>query len=172
MMGQGFRTLMVAAVCIVIVASCDAVAAPMKLELKLEKGKTYYQRIVTEQRVTQTIMDQQQVIEQSVGNGMKLEVLDMDRQGNMRVRNTFIWSMSRQNGPMGKTEYDSSKQTAPPAGSEPLAALLGQSYIVTLSPTGQVLDANGIEELKEAVHKKLPPGGDQSQMMMVVAPLS
>jgi hypothetical protein len=156
---------------VVLSAWCGAQAAPLNLALKLEKGRTYYQKTTMDQRITQTLMGQQQVVEQSIGTGMKVDVLDVDGRGNMRIRQTFTWSMFKQKNPMtGTTEYDSSKQTAAPAGSEPLGALLGQSYVVTVNPKGRVLDVNGVEELKQAVLKKLPPGGEQNQTMMILAP--
>jgi hypothetical protein len=162
-------SVFVALVGLASVTWCSTSAAAVRLQLKLAKGKTYYQRSVFEQRITQTVMGQEQVINQSMGNGMKLDVLDVDSQGNMRIRETFTWSASKQIGPMGVVEYDSSKQATPPAGAEAAAAMLGQSYTIKVSPKGDVLDVNGIDELREAVHKKLPPGADVSLSANAVA---
>ena len=135
------------------------------MQLKLAKGKTYYEKMTMDQHMTQTVMNMQQVIDQSMGTGRKLDVLDVDSQGNMRIRNTFTWAMSKRTGPMGNLDYDSSKQTTPPAGAEPFAALLGQSYVVKVTPKGEVLDVNGVEELQAAVRKKLPPGAETDPAM-------
>ncbi len=75
----------------------------------------------------------------------------------MRIRRTFNWALMRQTGPMGTLEYDSAKQPTPPAGAEAFAALLGQGYIIKINPKGEVLDVNGVEEVRAAVLKKLPP---------------
>ncbi len=161
--------LIVTAMGIASLAWCSASAAAVRLQLKLEKGKTYYQRSVFEQRISQTVMGQEQVINQSMGTGLKLDVLDVDSQGNMRLRETFTWIASKQVGPMGVVEYDSAQQATPPAGAEAAAAILGQSYTVKVSPRGDVLDVNGIDELREAVHKKLPPGADVSLSANAIA---
>ena len=155
---------------VALVALCSTGAAVVQLQLKLDKGKTYYQRMMVERHMTQTVMGQQQVMDQSIGAGQKLDVLDVDSQGNMRIRYTFNWSLSKQTGPMGTVDYDSSKQATPPAGAEGFAALLGQSYIVKVSPKGEVLDVESAEQLREALLKTLPPGADKDPTMSAVTP--
>jgi hypothetical protein len=143
---------------------CSHASAAVPLQLKLTKGKTYYQRTMIDQHITQTVMEQQQVIDMNIGMGTKLDVLDVDSAGNAQIRYTYIWAMTKQTSPMGAVSYDSAQQATPPAGMEMLAALLNQSYTVKLSPKGKVLDVQGVEQLKEAVQKKLPPGGDAGPM--------
>jgi hypothetical protein len=140
-------------------------AAAIPLQLKLPKGKTYYQRVLIDQKITQSVMNQEQVVNISMGVGTKMDVLDVDAQGNMQIRNTFNWCAFKQAGPMGNVEYDSAKQATPVAGAEPFAALIGQSYTIKLSAKGAVLDVNGVDELREAVRKKLPPGAESSPAM-------
>jgi hypothetical protein len=111
----------------------------------------------------------QQVRDQSLGTGVKMEVLDVDGQGNMRIRRTYDWSMTKRTGPVGSLDYDSAKQTTPPPGAEPFAALLGQSYVVRISPKGEVLDINGVEEMQAAVRKKLPAGAQADQAMSALS---
>lgn len=154
---------------IVSIAWCNTGAAAVTLQLKLAQGKTYYQRTVVDQHMVQTVMNMQQVMDQSMGTGVKMDVLDVDRQGNMRIRSTYNWSMSKRTGPLGSLDYDSAKQPTPPAGAEPFAALLGQGYVVRISPKGEVLDVNGVEELQAAVRKKLPPGAEADPALGVLA---
>jgi hypothetical protein len=150
------------------VAFCNTGAA-VTLQLKLAKGETYYLRTVIDQHMVQTVMNMQQVMDQSMGTGLKMDVLDVDRQGNMRIRSTYNWSMAKRTGPMGTLDYDSAKQPTPPAGAEPFTALLGQSYVIRISPKGEVLDVNGVEELQAAVRKKLPPGAEGDPAMSALA---
>lgn len=73
--------------------------------------------------------------------------------------------MAKQTGSMvPPISYDSAQQATPPAGAEPVAALVNQSYIVKLSPKGRVLDVNGVEQMKAEVQKKMPPGAEDSPM--------
>jgi hypothetical protein len=158
------RLFLLTVVVITSVALCHTGSAAVSLQLKLAQGKTYYQRTTVDQHITQTIMNQPQVVDISVGLGMKLDVLDVDSAGNMQIRYTFIWCMSKQPTPMGTVNYDSAQQATPPAGAEPLAALLNQSYVVKLSPKGKVLDMQGVEQMKEAVQKKIPAGAEGGPM--------
>jgi hypothetical protein len=161
------RLFLLTVVGITSVALCHTGHGAVSLQLKLPQGKTYYQRTVVDQHITQTIMNQPQVVDISVGMGMKLDVLDVDSAGNMQIRYTFIWCMSKQTTPMGIVNYDSAQQATPPAGAEPLAVLLNQSYVVKLSPKGKVLDVQGVEQMKEAVQKKLPDMAQGSPMSNV-----
>lgn len=158
------RLFLLAVVGLTSVALCHTGSAAVSLQLKLAKGKTYYQRTMADQHITQTVMNQSQTIDISVGVGMKLDVLDVDSAGNMQIRHTFIWCLSKQTTPMGTVDYDSARQATPPAGVEPLAALLNQSYVVKLSPKGRVLDIQGVEQMKEAVQKKVPGAAEGGPM--------
>jgi hypothetical protein len=111
------------------------------------------------------VMGQQQVINMTIGIIQKLDVLEVDGQGNMKIQYTYTWTRFKQAGPMMAVDYDSAKQTTPPAGAEGFAGLIGQSYAVTVSPHGKVLEITGMEELAAAVRKKLPAGADPSQGM-------
>jgi hypothetical protein len=155
---QGIGVLIVTAA----FALCGTTASAVELQLRLAKGKTYYQKSTYDQHITQTVMNQQQAIDQTIGTGMKWDVLDVDAQGNMRIRQTYIWTAYKQTNPMGSVEYDSAKQATPTAGAEVFAALLGQSFVVRVTPKGEVLDVNGVDEMRAAVLKKLPAGADQS----------
>ncbi len=157
---RGMRSLLVIVAGMVSMALCNTGAAAVTLQLKLAKGKTYYERTVIDQHMVQTVMNMQQVMDQGIGTGLQMDVLDVDPQGNMRIRNTYNWSMATRTGSMGNLNYDSAKQTTPPPGAEPFAALLGQSYIIRITPKGEVLDVNGVEELQAAVRKKLPAGAE------------
>jgi hypothetical protein len=159
---EGHKTFVVAAACIAFLALCSGAAAAVRLELKLDKGKTYYERSLIDQRMTNEVMGMQQVVHVVLGTIRKLDVLDVDGQGNMRVRYTYTWSRFKQVDPMSTVDYDSAQHSSPPGGAEGFAALLGQSYTLRLSPRGKVLEVDGLKALAEAVQKKLPPGTNLS----------
>jgi hypothetical protein len=152
--------LLAAVACAMSLAFCGSAGAAVRLELKLNKGKTYYERMLIEQKMTQEIMGQQQIINMTIGMIQKGDVLETDSQGNMRIRYTYMGTRFKQDGPMGSVDYDSAKQTTPPAGAEGFAALIGQSYSMRISPKGKVLDVNGVKEMGEAVREKLPAGAN------------
>ncbi len=164
------RTLIVSTACLVVLAQYEAGAAAVRLKLKLDKGRTYYQKTVMNQKITQTIMDQQQTIDQSIGSGMKLDVLEVDGQGNMRIRYTYLWSRFKSTNPMLQQDYDSARKTPVPPGAEGFAALIGQSYVMDMSPGGKVLKIERMKELREAVLQKLPAGAEAAPTMQVLNP--
>ncbi len=164
-----FRTVIPAVSAIVLITLCGGAGAATQLQWKLAKGKTYYQKAMIEQQITQTLMGQEQKIDQTIGIGHKLQVLDVDSQGNMRIQYTFLWSRLKQVNPMAQVDYDSSQKTPAPAGAEGFAALIGQSYTIKMTPQGKILDVNGVEQLRDAVLKKLPPGTDATVGMNPVA---
>jgi hypothetical protein len=163
------RALVSSVGCIVLVALCGSGAAATQLQWKLAKGKTYYQRTVIEQQINQDIMGQQQKTELSMGTGLKLQVLDVDAQGNMRIQYTYLWTRLKQVNPMAQADYDSSSKSPVPEGAEGFAALVGQSYTIKMTPKGHVVDVNGVEQLRDAVLKKLPAGADTTMGMNPVA---
>lgn len=152
------------------IAWCGADAAPVRLELKLGKGKTYYERTVIDQKITQTMMGQQQNFDLSMGAGEELDVLDVDPQGNMRIRHTYLWSRIKNTNPAAPLDYDSSRPTPVPTGAEGFAALIGEGFIMVLSPKGKVLALEGMKELRETVLKKLPPGSEGSPTIQALNP--
>jgi hypothetical protein len=46
---------------------------------------------------------------------------------------------------------------------------LGQTYVIKISPKGEVLDVNGVEALQAAVRKKLPPGAEADPAMSALS---
>jgi len=157
-----YRAFFVAVACVMVLACCGSAAAAVRLQLKLDKGKTCYERSMIEQKITQEFMGQQQTIDMTIGVIQKLDVLDVDGQGNMQIRRTYTWAKFKQASPMmPAVDYDSSQQTTLAAGAEGFAALVGQSYTTKMSPQGKVLEITGMEQLAEAVRKKAPAAPSQ-----------
>ncbi len=170
MMDVRFRTTGSAVVGIVLVVLCSSGAAAVQLQWRLAEGKTYYQKTVVDQQITQTVEGKQRKVEQGTGTGLKLEVLDVNAQGHMRIRYTYLWTRFKQAHTEARLDFDSARRSAVvPAGAEGFAALLGESYVITLTPAGKILDVNGVEQLKEAVLRKLPAGADAGPLAAAVA---
>ena len=165
------RSFRIVILMVVGMTLCGSTASAVELRLQLEEGKTYYQRMKADQQMEQEVMGGEQTVRHEVGSGLKMEVLDVDAQGNMRLRNTYNWALFKQSGPMSSVDYDSARQPGQvPVGAEGFAALLGQGYTITLSPQGKVLDVNGVEELQQAVQDELPAGVAGTPMMNALQP--
>ena len=138
----------------------------IRYELKLSKGQKYYVQNVTEQQIFQAVMGQPQSMEQTIGIGVDLDVNDVDGSGNMLVYHKYSWIQFRQKGPVGEIVYDSAKKDVRvPAGAEGFAALVGEGYLMKLTPRGRVVEVKGAERMAANVRRKLPPGRTGDQMM-------
>jgi hypothetical protein len=148
---------------VLVAVSCFALpayAAPrVQYRLRLQKGQKYYAKMVAEQKIAQTVMGQSQDIEQSIGLGSDLDVVDVDRSGNAEIRHTYRWAKLRVQGPMQQVVYDSSvKGGSVPGPAQGLAALVGESYSLSIAPDGRVLIVKGAARMRANVRKKLPAG--------------
>lgn len=152
----GVTTILVAIGCFAV----STYAAPkIQYKLRLRKGQKYYVKMITEQKIAQTVMSQSQDIEQSIGLGSDLDVVDVDRSGNAEIRYTYRWAKLRVQGPMQQVVYDSSvKGGSVPEPAQGLAALVGESYSLSIAPDGRVLVVKGAARMRANVRKKLPAG--------------
>jgi hypothetical protein len=149
----------------VVVVTADA-AQKVQYGLKLEKGKKYYVKMITEQQISQTVMNQEQNMEQTIGMGMDFDVNDVNDRGDAWVRFTYRWMKFRQKGPMNEIVYDSSQKdvNAPPT-AQGFAALLNEGFAVKLTPQGKAVQVKGLDKMRNNISQKLPAGPMREQMM-------
>jgi len=140
-------------------------AEKMQYKLKFEKGQKYYTKTITEQKISQTVMGQEQNMEQTIGMGIDFDVNDVDANGNAWIDYTYSWAMSRQKGPMGEIVYDSSDKDSPvPPQVLGFAALLGQGFSLQITHDGQVKQIKGLDKMSRNIQKELPEGPLREQM--------
>ncbi len=140
--------VLMAILTVCFVTSCIKDKEKIQLRLCLQAGESYNLRMVAEQKISQTIQEQTQDILQTIGTGYTFDVEDVDFDGSITVKVTYHSILFKQDGPMGKFEYDSSD---PPAEIPPMAmgfnALVGQSFTMIISPEGNVKDIYGVDEM-------------------------
>ena len=85
-------------------------------------------------------------------------VLEIDGNGDARVRVTTERAQMSLDGPMGVSSVDSVAQ-----------ALAGMSYVVVFDPRGVVVGMSGLEEMREALRAQTP---DPSSLAMLDSMLS
>jgi len=152
------------------VIASDVYSAGQKFDLKLElkKGQKFGLKMVTDQKMSQTAMGQQQKMNQMIAIGMFFEVLAVDDNQNMSIKTTYQNIHTRMEGPMGVMEYDSTKPPQPGADNPMSAmykAMLGQSFVMKLSPKGQILEIKGIDEMIAKMIDKMAPNEAAKQQM-------
>lgn len=137
------------ALSLVLLGPAALSAQEVTLRLNLNQGDSHRINTTTEQRIEQEMQGITQTIEQTIGMGMNLEVLEVDDEGNYRIRMTYDSVRYVQEGPMGRTEYDSEQADGEPAApmAQGFAALVGEGYEATLTPLGRVTEVSGVDRM-------------------------
>lgn len=161
------RVDVLAAIIVIAVGLVRAEAAEKtQYRLKLEKGQKHYMRMTTEQQITQTVMGQEQKVEQGIGMGADFDVNDVDSSGNAWVRYTYRWVKFSQKSPMGEMVYDSSKKDSPvPPMGQGFAALLGEGFALRITPKGKVEQVKDLDKMRSNIRAKLSAGPMQEVMI-------
>lgn len=149
------RTLLVVGILALVAGmllSCGGGIKKLDLQLRLEQGKTYGTKMVADQTITQTIQGQTQDIQQTIGMAYTYKVTKVESDGSALVDAVYEWILYSQDGPMGKSEYDSSKPPATiPDAAVGYAALLGQGFSMKLTPLGEVADIQGVDAMLSSI---------------------
>ena len=98
--------------------------------------------------ISQTLMGQEQQSSQSNEMVVFTEVLTVDEHGVARVRTTYESIRIVQDGPMGRTEYDSADpESVAPQALRPYALMIGESFTMDFAPDGSIDGVEGMEDL-------------------------
>ena len=141
----------------------------VELRMRLKPDQEFRYRMLTDQQIEQSMNDQPTTIQQNVGMGWTVNVLAVDDAGNADVKVTYHWVMSEQQGPMGSFSYDSDTHDpdlpVPPLAMG-VAAMLGSEFHATFTPSGEVTDIDGVDEMMERVIQSIEiPDGPMKDMM-------
>jgi len=142
-------------------------AVKTQYELKLEVGKQYYIQMITEQQISSgpTRREEGSMV-MTLGTGAKLDVNNIDANGNAQVTYTYKWARSDVKFPNMEIVYDSSQKGTPvPEGMEWLAALMEESFSLTISPEGRISEIKDLDKVRNNVQQKLPQGQMQGIAM-------
>lgn len=156
--------------CVLMSLSISAASAADKLDLKLnlQTGKAYKLRTESENTMKSSMNGQPFTTSQNMIMDMLFEVSDKTASGDHTLKATFERVKASISGPMGDVSYDSSMPGE--SDSNPMvagfSALTGQSFSMTLSEHGQVLNSTGMKEIVSAMLDKLPSGNEQMRQSM------
>ena len=125
-------------------ASTDKVS----LRFRPREGESYKARMVTDQKISQAVQGQKQEIPQTVSFGFTYNVKEVRDDGTAVVQVSYDSVQFKQEGPMGKIEYDSA---SPSDSIHPMvkgfAALVGLGFSMEVTPTGKVVKVEGAGEM-------------------------
>lgn len=143
-------------------AACAKAEEKLDLRLHLSKGQRHHMSVTLDQTIDQTLGPAHQQTTQKVGVSYTFKVEDVDAQGNASVSVEYDSVSFHARTPSGAVDYDAGK---PPNGPLPvpasaLAALVGQSYSVTVDPHGNVTQVAGLSKMLNEVlaHLDMPDG--------------
>ena len=148
--------------------SCDTAhgSAPLSLRLPAADARTFEMSL--DQKIRQTIQGADQVMQQTMQFVWRQVVESVDADGNMDLAMTYEAIRFVQDAPgLGRTEYDS---RTPPENVPPMArgfaALVGRGFVLRVTPKGQILDVDGVDEMVEGMLASLeaPPGTDLAML--------
>ena len=133
----------------------------MKLQLRLEEGKTYTLKMVTEQKISQEVQGMNIDATTIIGFGYLFDAEKVNPDGTISVKITHDSVQFKIESAMVQLDYDSENPTDV---DNPMvkifAAFAGESYVCKIASDGEVIEVTGVEEMMASVLKKmdLPEG--------------
>lgn len=139
----------------------------VRLRLHLEKGKPYGLKMTIVQKIVQTIQGNKVDVDQTTGMEYAFDVQDVAKDGTMAVKVTYHAVQMKINGPTDKVDYDSANPPDEvPAAARAMAALVGQSFTLDITPEGRVTKVQGLDAMLAHMIEKLGlPDGPTKTMM-------
>lgn len=161
-----------AAVVLSMLGGCDSSPAPRgeKIELKLNLKPGDKRRLTADMdlNIDAQAKRQRQKVNMSMSFGMSFEVLDVDDEGVHTLKTTYDRVRVKISGGPQTIAYDSD---SPGGGQDPMGqvfgAMVGSTLTLKVTPDGQTLDVQGMEEMADKMADKLPPqarAGFEQQM--------
>ncbi|MCP4260117.1 MAG: ankyrin repeat domain-containing protein [Planctomycetes bacterium] len=141
-------------------------AEKTQYRLKLEAGKQYYIQTINELHVSSSPTPAKEgSMEMSIGTGAKLDVSNIDANGNAQLTYTYKWVKYGIKLPGREMAYDSSKKDSTvPEEFQWFAPLLEESFSLTISPEGRISEIKDLDKVRNNVKQKLPQESKENAM--------
>jgi cytoskeletal protein RodZ len=125
----------------------------IELKLKLQVGQTFRMQTTQSQNLEQSMFGQSVASNSSSTTVMRYDVKSIDTNGNITLTATYESIISREEGPNGVTEFDSSKVDASSqnAQAQIVSAMMGKSLDILMTPQGEVIQVEGFGEMMDAM---------------------
>jgi hypothetical protein len=142
----------------------SAAARNLDLKLRLKPGQKRRLRIIREDKVSLTTMGQRQDINGVSTVGLEFEVEQVDVNGVAWIRITYLTFREKGSSSAGTMEYDSTKPDVATdyAFASTYSAMIGQSFVMKVTPDGKMLELQGIDEMYLRMAEKIVEGEDES----------
>ena len=139
-------------------------ARSIDLKLRLKSGQRHAMRMVVEIKMVQTPMGQRQEISSVKTTELELEVEDVDPNGVMRLKVTYLAIKEKGQGAGASMQYDS---TAPDVSTDypfgPMySAMIGQGFLAKVTPEGRMIGLEGVDQMYLAIAETIVQGEDDA----------
>ena len=157
------KTIFSIALSMLLLTSCQP--SKEKLQLNLSKGETYYQKIVSDMSLSQTINGQEMKINMVITGATSYKVLDIqDTIYDMQVQyENLSMKMTLPNGTM---EFSTEKNDESDIFSTILKVLKNKSFYIKLTKTGKINEVKNIDSLFLGIFEKFPEIPEEQKMQI------
>jgi hypothetical protein len=136
----------------------------LDLKLRLKPRQKHRLRIIREDKVSMTMMEQRQDINSISTVGLEFEVEQIDADSIAWIKVTYLTLREKAGSAAGQMEYDSTKPDAATdhAFAQTYSAMIGQSFVMKVTPEGKMVELKGIDEMYLRMAEKIVEGEDES----------
>lgn len=140
---------------------------PVTLQLSPSSGEKIRQWVVTDQKIEQKAGDTWQEVHQSIGIGTTYTVEDIGSDSTVRMRVVYDSVTVDQEGAGNPVHYNSvgASQDVPPLAAG-YAAMLDQSFTLTLGPDGRLRRIAGVDSMLHNIIEKVARSNPSARSMI------
>jgi hypothetical protein len=150
-----------ASVLLCVVSSAKA-QDKVLLRMNLHPGQSFDEGTVMEMQTSSKMPKMNMNVTMTMHSGFHKEVLDVDKDGNIKVKATFQKSTTDISGDVGGKPVPSQKKDA--SGLSSLADYTGQSIVETMTPQGKVIHVEGMDAI---IQRQIAAIKDSKQRAMI-----
>ncbi len=124
-------------------------AGEFDLKLRLKPGQKHHLRIVRETNSSETIDGRQSDVDWTNTMGLDFEAEEVDPNGVIRLKVTYVTIHDVTKTERGRREYDSTKPDVATnnRGGILFSAMIGQSFIAKVTTQGEIVELAGLDEM-------------------------
>jgi len=139
----------------------------MPLRLNLAAGASYEMKMITDQKLEQTIQGRDQSMVQKITMVKTIDVKEVNPGGAALVEITYKRIAFDQTGPAGEVHYDSARESGEvPLQAAAFEALIGESFSMKLAPDGRCDDIRGFAEMRDKMIASIPAPDEAAKEAM------
>jgi len=136
------------------------------LKLRLKTGERHRLQLYREYNGVITVKGQQHDSSDIYTTGLECEVEQVDANGVTLLKMTYLTFKAINKTPRGQSEYDSTKPDTigEYAYGAILSAMIGQSFVVKVTPQGKIAELDGLDEMHQRMAETVVENEDKATM--------